>query len=334
MVGLGRRARLDDAAPAPDDGRHRRTVVRGHERRPAFQCSLCAEDAQDRGDRRDLHRLVLVQRREHPGQALGQHRLARPRGADEIEMVASGRRGLQRPARFVLPDDVHQVGDSRPGRGRHGRRRRLGHRVRRQPLRQQLIPSDQLAQVLHRVDLHVPDQPRLGRVGHRDDDVTHSRPCRRQDQWEHPAHWAHGAVQPQLTDVHDLVRHPRRDLAGGHQRGDADPQVESRPDLGHRRRREVHRHPARQDGVARVRRGRLDPVGRLRAGRVGPTADRERRQAARDVHLDVDEEADQSLQAHRPGASQRHDATATRCSIWQAPRRGRSTPMTSTRTSA
>jgi len=210
-------------------------VVRSDERRQPLQGTVVPQGPEDGGDGGDLHGLLVVEHREQPRQPLGQHRLARTGRSHEIEVMSSGSRRLERPARLVLTDDVDQVGRRRLLRSSG---RRLGHRIGTQPLGQQLIPPDELGELLHGMDPHAADQPCLGRVRHRHDDVTHSAPGRGEDERQDPAHGPDRSVQAQLPDVDDILDHLAGDLARGHQRDHADCEVEvqQRADLAARKR--------------------------------------------------------------------------------------------------
>ena len=186
------------------------------------------------------------------------------------------------------PDDVGEVGPGpRPGTaattgGGRGRQRRavLGRGV----------PVDDVAQAAGAVHR----RPRR-RAGPR----RRSRPARRRGRA--PARAAastagstpctprtrpSSASSPRWTTSRAS---PPRITPGRRQHGDGDGQVEARPALGDRGRRQVDGDPVRRHRHPAVRRGRPHPVGRLRARGIGHAADREVRQPLRDVRLDVDQ---------------------------------------------
>lgn len=112
-VRQGNRSGPRDTGPAAHQGLHGRRMVRCAVRRPGDQRFAGREDPRDRVDGRDLHGVLSGQRRQDPGQPLGQHRLARARGSAEEEVVPSGGRHLQGAARRLLPGHVGEVGEVR-----------------------------------------------------------------------------------------------------------------------------------------------------------------------------------------------------------------------------
>ena len=150
-------------------------------------------------------------------------------------MPASGG-DLERDLRLGLPEHVGQVG--RPRRRRGLRLGRLGDRVHCAAPGQVAVALDQLSQVGHGVHLEPTDQPGLGRIDGRDDDVTHSGESRGMDRREHAGNPANGAVQADLADVHDVPHHGPRNDPHRRRNGDEDGQVEPGADLPSARRRE------------------------------------------------------------------------------------------------
>ena len=88
----------------------------------------------DRVHRGHLERLLVVQRRQHPGQPLGQHRLARAGRPGAGQVVPAGRGHLDRAPARRLPDHVGAGPGRGAGRGR-GRAHRPGHQPVRPPRR-------------------------------------------------------------------------------------------------------------------------------------------------------------------------------------------------------
>ncbi len=137
--------------------------MRRAERALAQQCAARRQQAGHRVHRGDVERLIEGERREHAGQAAGEHRLAGPGRADEQEVVAAGGGDLERTARCDLPAHVGEVWR---GRERHGRR--IGGGARCRP------PGAIAAQALHRLaqrvdghDAHAANHGGLGRVRRR-----------------------------------------------------------------------------------------------------------------------------------------------------------------------
>ena len=141
----------------------------------------------ERADRVGLERLLAAQRRQHRDQPLGEHRLADPGRPGHQQVVASGRRQLERQPRLRLPDDVGEVGPARvhrPGRraaGRQGqgravlggartsRRRRAGRRRRAPSRRRRAGPRRRSRRAPRRARRPTvpPRAPRAARRGHR-----------------------------------------------------------------------------------------------------------------------------------------------------------------------
>ena len=84
-VGERRLADVRAAAPSPtaDDRRRRRGVMRRPEGRQADETRARRQDAGDRMDASYLERALVVEHGQDPGEAPGEHRLARARGPGE-----------------------------------------------------------------------------------------------------------------------------------------------------------------------------------------------------------------------------------------------------------
>ncbi len=120
--------------------------MRRDEGRPADEVGRGAERPHDRGDGGDLAGLLLVQQRQQPRQALGEHRLACARRADHVEVVAARGGHLEGVPGLALPDDVDEVGHVRRRVGDDGRD---GDRLGPVAVGEQPVARDQLAQVRH-----------------------------------------------------------------------------------------------------------------------------------------------------------------------------------------
>ncbi len=258
----------------------------------------------------DLEGVLAAQRREHGDEPFREHRLADPGRPGHQQVVRAGGRELERRACLRL---AHDVGEVDP-RGCVVRRREppLGDRH-RDALRGLAVPPDHLPERGGTVHRDGVDELGLGDVLVRDDDVPRTPPRGLEDRRQHPPHPAQPPVERQLAEVdHVLDGLPPHD-PGGREDGDRDAEVEARPPLGDRRRREVDGDAVGWDGHAGVRRGRAHPVRRLAARGVREPTHREARQPLTDVGLDVDERAVQAGQGHRAGPPEPegHEPTPT-----------------------
>ena len=94
---------------AADHRHHRRTVVRRTERR-TLECPDPDDVSGGAPDHRHLQRLGLIERREQPRQATGEHRLAGPGRADHEHVMPTRCGHLERRAREGVTADVGEVG--------------------------------------------------------------------------------------------------------------------------------------------------------------------------------------------------------------------------------
>jgi hypothetical protein len=245
-------------------------------------------------------------------------------------MSARGR-DLQCQPRLVLPDDVTQIGNDHgfahlSGGGRHARRVLASL--------DGLVASHQVPKVARRHHLDARDKGSLGGVGRRDHDLSDPQARGGKRDGQHPSHRADRAVQAKLADMDDALHRIRRERVGGGEDGDGDGKVPTTADLRNRGGREVDRQTPLRDRHTGVRRRDHDPVRGLPTGRIGQPAEDDLRQPLLKSGLHVDQRTLDPLQGDPPRTTQAHAVTATRCSIWAGPRRGRSTPTTSIRTSA
>ena len=95
-------------AAAADQRHRRRGVVRRAKRRAASSRRRRSRPG-DRAHRGDLQRFVFRHRRQHAGQALRQHRLAGARRPDQQQVMAAGRRDLERAPRLRLAAHVGEI---------------------------------------------------------------------------------------------------------------------------------------------------------------------------------------------------------------------------------
>ena len=153
---------------------------------------------------------------QQPGQALGQHGLARSGRAHHQQVVASGRRHFEGVAPEGLSPHIGQVG---PVRRRSGRRRgRDGG-----PLAPGPQDLRQFGQRRHPVYRVAPDQEGLPGVAEGHDQLEG---CRGVGQGDHARDMTQGAVQPQLATERQRLGAGRWKLARGHQHPHGDRQVE------------------------------------------------------------------------------------------------------------
>ena len=99
-------------------------------------------------------------------------------------------------------------------------------------------------------------------------------------------------VEPQLADVDDVPDDVGGDRLARDECGDADGEVEAGADLRDRRRREVDDDAAQGNRVPEFAAAALTRSGAWAHAPSGQPPDAEQRQPGGDVHLDVDEEAD------------------------------------------
>jgi hypothetical protein len=103
------RAGLRQPGAATDQRGHRAGVVRGDERRRQRQRALGRQPTGDRADGGQLQCLIGTQLRQQADQPLREHGLAGAGRADQQQVVATGRRDLQRGAGAALPHHVGQL---------------------------------------------------------------------------------------------------------------------------------------------------------------------------------------------------------------------------------
>jgi hypothetical protein len=253
-------------------------VVRGPERRVADQ-HPGGQDASGGG----VHpghreRLLGGQDGQQAGQALGQHGLARTRGAHHQQVVPAGGGHLEGVAPEGLSLDIGQIGDVGWRRGRRGGRDGRPHAPGAQDLRQ-------LGQRRDAVRGRTPDQEGLAGIAQGHDQLQGCRGVRQRD---HARDVAQRAVEPELAAEGQPRGAVRGELARGHQHPDGDGQVEPGAPFPDARRGEVHRHPAQRPGQPTREKGGPDPVTRLTHGGVGQAHNGEAGQPVGDVDLDRD----------------------------------------------
>ena len=189
--------------------------------RSGGRCDQPARKGQPGGrvDHGGLQRHLPLQLGQQAGQPLGQHRLARARRAQQEQVMAAGRRRLDRQPGHGVTAHLGQVG-LRLG-GRSGRRR---SRVRPAPPPPTSAATSSVS-AAHRAHLCPRHQRRPPRSHPRwdDDDVIAERGHERDDAGHPPDR----AVQPQLAEEGQVPDGVRRDRAAGHEHAHGDGQVEA-----------------------------------------------------------------------------------------------------------
>ncbi len=258
LAGLGAQA-------AAGQGGHGGRVV-GTAERPVAGQGAALDQPRHRPDHRGLEQLLRRQRRQQARQARRHHRLARAGRTDKKQIMAPGRRDLQRPFGALLSPDLAQVGHAvaRPHGSRLGPPQHLASL-------EMIDQPDQRARGQHR---HLARPGRLGSVGLGTDQAqTHgvSRHRRRQG----PADRGDPSVQPQFTDGRPARQHVRRNDPHRGQQGQGDRQVEMAALLGQVRRRQIGDDPHDRQGQADAREGAAHPFPALGHRLVGQADDGE-----------------------------------------------------------
>ena len=293
MVRQRHRARSGQPGAAADQRRHRRRVVRRLERRTAYQRTRGRQRAGDGVHGRHFEGGVGGKRRQQGRQPLREHGLARPRRAEQRQVVPAGGGQLDGPPAALLPGDVGEVGRRGLGGRRHHRsgQQRLGPAgVRHEP-----------AQRVGRVHRHVRYQARLGRVRQRYHHVAQSGPVRGEDGGQYPTDRPDRTVQSQLPEQDQAPQRIGRQLAGRAQQARRHREVEARPVLGQVRRQQVDGHPQAGPLLSGVDDRGPYPVARLDQRRVGQPGHHEPGQPAGQVglhHDDLSGAADQRDRVH------------------------------------
>ena len=284
--------------PAPGQGRHTGRMVRTAERPVAGQ-GPALDQPGHRPDHRGLQQFGRGQGRQQARQTLSQHRLARARRTDKQQIMAAGRRDLQRAFGALLTLDLAQVGPGPAGahRPRFGRTQHLG------PLEM----VDQADQRTRGEDGDLPGPGRLGPVGLGTDQAQpHGRGRHRRRQG--PADRGDLAVQPQFADRGPAVQRVGRDHPERRHQHQADGQVEMTTLLGQVGRGQVGDDPFRRQAQADTGKGPAHPFAALGHRLVRQADDGETGLGCPDqLHLNVDPARLDPVEGHRHHASD-HDA--------------------------
>jgi hypothetical protein len=161
---------------------------------------------------RHLECLIGAERRKQPGQAFSQHGLARPRGADEQQMMATGGSYLDGQAAERLPYDVGHVGDRL-----HASLVPQGWADRPSPLASQ--DGYQHLQIVHASHVGASDQLGLGRGGRWHDDRSGGQGV---DERQNPGDLAQAPIEPQFAQKSHAGYGAVRNLAVGDQKRHGD----------------------------------------------------------------------------------------------------------------
>lgn len=263
------------------------------------------------------------------GQPFGEHGLAGAGRAFQEQVVATGRGYLHRRARRLLADDVgevvpvvvlcrshavHSGGRAGSGHAQTGHERVGAALEVLFLLRHGFVgeDGDQLAQAAHSEHRHAGDEGRLGRGAFRHDHLFVAGLGCGQDRRQDAAHRPHPAVEPQLSDHHDVGQDPRVDPLRRAQDARGDGEVEAAAALGHRGRAETDRQLLLGPLSTRVHHGRPHPVPALREALVRQSHQREGGHARLQVGLDLDHHALDADERHRARTCEPHHATPWR----------------------
>ena len=278
VMGKARLARTRPGAAA-DDRRGRGAVMRRAERAVRDQRPFGRQHAGDRVDAHHLERLARLERRQDRGQAPAEHRLPGSGWPGKQQVVAAGGRELERASRALLAAHVGEIGliGLRLLVGRlGGRRPQLAAEV-----------GDRLGEVAHR---HGLDAAQLGlarRLGGAEDPLEPGAP-RALGDGERAAHGPDAAVERELADGRVLGEPLGRKLPRRRQHRERDREVEAGSFLAQTGGSEVDGDPLQRPFELRGADAAADAVLGLGAGAVGEPDDREAREAAVDVRLDLD----------------------------------------------
>ena len=271
LAGLGLQA-------AAGQGGHAGAVVRGAIGPRPGQGSL-GDQAGDRMDHRGLEQLGRGQGRQQAGQALGQHRLARARRADEQQVVAAGGGDLQGPLGLFLALDVAQVAgavalDHWPGR-----------RGRQDLQAAEMV--DQRDQGARGQDPGAARPGRLGPAGLGTDQAQPHGPGRHRG-GQGAGCGGDAAVQGELAHGRPVVQGVQRDYPHGRHHRQGDGQVIVRALLGQVGRGQVGDDTLARQGQAQARKGAAHPLAAFGHRLVAQAHDDELVLTGGQLDLDVD----------------------------------------------
>ena len=298
-------AGTDLGRTAADDRGQRSGMVRIDERGSGHQRDVVVKGPGHRMHRRHLEGLLVVQRRQDPGQPTREHRLAGPWRPDHRQMVPARGRDLQRQPRLRLPEDVGEIRTAHPT---HSDRRD----ARDQLLNLAPQAPDQIPQVPHPPHRHPGRQSSLGQIPDRHDRPFPTGGPGGQQRGQHTPHRPDLPVQSQLPDEHRAPGRPRRHHTRRSQNRNRQSDVVTGAALGQGGRRQRQRDPPIGPFLPRIHHRRPDPIPRLRHGGVTHPDHRRPWQTRRQIRLHRDQMAGHPGQGDRPGPRQRHQNASTR----------------------
>ncbi|KAF5031758.1 hypothetical protein DSECCO2_624440 [anaerobic digester metagenome] len=272
-VGHGHLARARIGAAADEAGVGN-GVVRAAEGALREQ-ARAVQAAGHRIDGRDLEGLLEGQRRQHRGDALGEHGLAGTRRADEKQVVRAGRRDLHRALGMGLSLDLGEVlgkgGRVAGGGERRGRARRKAFLAGKK--------AQHLAQVVGGVDREPGHGRGLVGVGAGDDKPFRPFAPGPRRQGQHARHGLELAGKGEFTAEKESVRGPGGHRLHGREQRERQGQVVARALLAHVGRREVDGDARRRQAQTGVSQRREHPLLALAHRALGKADHGERRHA-------------------------------------------------------
>src|SRR6266550_6054158 len=220
----------------------RRSVMRRAERPRGEHRMARVGEARDAVDRACGERLRIVERRKDRLEGAREHRLARPRRADEEEVMPARRGDLKSALGRFLSRDVREV-DRMSRRGRARRHRRRGGP------RATLEMVHDLTERRETERLHTA-RGRLPRVRLSREDLANSARRGVSDARHRSPNRPERAVQGELAETER--GHVDAELAARAKYPESDRELEARSLLAPLGRREIHRDPAKRKLEARV----------------------------------------------------------------------------------
>ena len=321
----GNRPGPHGAAPASDERRDTRAVVRRFERCDAAETR--DRQPRERAQRRRLHRRVVVEVGKDAGKPPREHRLARTGRPAHEQMVPARGRDDEGIDRVALADDVFEVGRRLIARFTARRER---HGIDLDVLDVEPVAAHDVAKRRGAEHLDARHEPRLGGVRVRHDDAPHPRAGRGGDGGQHTGHGPQATVETQFAHMRGLQQRRGIHRRFGRKSGDRDREIEARAVLGQARGREVDGELATRQRQVAVRARIVHPLMRLAHGLVGEADDHEGGRLVRQVGFDLDEISVQAREHDAPRAPDGH-RRSSRCSSTAVAGSSPVIPTTSTR---
>ena len=281
MMGQADLARLGHD-PAADEARVGNGVVRRPEG-PRPDRSRTRQQPGRAVDARHLEHLVVGHVGENGRQPPGEHRLARPGGSDEEDVVRARRGDFEGPLDVLLALDVFEVDRIDSRSDELALVEAAGNDLPR--LAKQ---SDDAHDVVEGIDLDLADEGRLAGVRPGHDDAAEAGLPGHESDGQSAAHRLEAPVKGQLADEEIFAQARRRDDFEKGEKSEGDRQVEGRSPLSPVGRRQVDGDALGLQVVAAVLEGRPDPLLALPYGGVRQAHRDEGREAGADVDFDLD----------------------------------------------